>query len=1076
MNNLPKPMKNFTFFLALAGTTSFLCPPAFAQIVPDATLPVNSAVTPSGETLEITAGTRAGGNLFHSFKEFSVPTGTRAFFNNSPDIQNIITRVTGGSISNINGSIRTNGTANLFLLNPSGIIFGPNAKLDIGGSFLGSTASAIKFADGSTYSATPSQTAPLLTVSVPVGLQWGTAANPIRVQGSNLAVPPAQTLALAGGNIAIEGGTLTAPAGRIELASVANGSLLMTVGSGKIALSNQDLATEFGDIQLSGQASVDASGERGGDIQVLGRRVTIADGSRIASFTLGSQPGGNVSVSASESVELIGNGEDLSLAGLLLKFAIRPLQPSDFPNGLLTGTFGTGAAGDVTIKTGSLSVRNGTLVTSFTGSSGAGGNLAVDAAGAVEILGTGTSSSRFDPSNQVSIALPEVVNGLGSLTFGSGDGGSVTVNAGRLTVRDKAGILAGTLGAGGGGNLTVNARELVETDNGGLLATGAFDTGASGDLKIVTGELRLIRRGGITSGTFGEGNAGDLSIDAAQVFMEGATIAASTTSSGQGGNITLNASESVEVTDRASVVSQTSGAGSAGNLTVTTPRLLVRGIRAGMSTATLGVGKGGDLTVNASHSVELTGISAEPFTVTEETIRAILASGTEFTKFSGLAAASSINSGDAGNLTINTPRLIIQNGAGATTSTLGAGLGGKLTVNASEFVEIAGRGGLATATLGSKNAGDLIINTPRLTLRDGAAISADTFGAGNAGSLTINTRQMTVQSGSRTGVGTGNYSTGKGGNLTVRASESVELAGTSADGKVRSGLFGNTLGAGAAGDVRIETGRLTVGNGAEITVSGTNRGDAGNLEMLAGFIQIDGGTVAATAAAGNRGNISLETGALQLRHNSSLTTNATGTATGGNITINTGTLAALENSDITANSVASTGGQVNIATQGIFLQGILGKEVSRDASPLASDITATSQLGPQFDGTVDIKTPEVDPTKGILPLPDTFVDVAGLIDRRCLTGTRESGNLIFTGRGGKPPSPTEPLSSSAGWADPSAPVASERKDFPAVSAPPVPRAGVLVEATRLVINAKGEVELVADYPNVTPHSSCADGL
>jgi filamentous hemagglutinin family protein len=1075
MNNLPKTMKNFTLFLALAGTTGFLCPPASAQIVPDATLPVNSAVTPSGETLEITAGTRAGGNLFHSFKEFSVPTGTRAFFNNSPDIQNIITRVTGGSISNIDGSIRTNGTANLFLLNPSGIIFGPNAKLDIGGSFLGSSASAIKFADGSTYSATPSQTAPLLTVSVPAGLQWGTAANPIRVQGYNLAVPPAQTLALAGGDIAIEGGTLTAPAGRIELASVANGSLLMTVGSGQIALSNQDLATEFGDIQLSGQASVDASGERGGDIQVLGRRVTVAGGSRIASFTLGSQPGGNVSVSASESVEVIGTGEDFSLAVLLLKFAIRPLQPSDFPNGLLTGTFGTGAAGDVTIKTGSLSVRNGTLVTSLTAGSGAGGNLAVDAAGAVEILGTGTSSGRFDPANEVSIALPEVLNGLGSLTFGSGDGGSVTVNAGRLTVRDKAAVVAGTLGAGGGGNLTVNARDLVETYNG-IIATGALNTGASGDLKIVTGELRLIRRGGILSGTIAQGNAGNLSIDAARVFMEGATIAASTTSSGQGGNITLNASESVEVTDRASVVSQTSGAGSAGNLTVTTPRLLVRGIRAGMSTATVGPGKGGDLTVNASQSVELTGISAEPFTVTEETIRAILASGTEFTKFSGLAAASSINSGDAGNLTINTPRLIIQNGAGATTATLGAGLGGKLTVNASEFVEIAGRGGLATATLGSKNAGDLIINTPRLTLRDGAAISADTFGAGNAGSLTINTRQMTVLSGSRTGVGTGNYSAGKGGNLTVRASESVELEGTSADGQVKSGLFGNTLGAGAAGDVRIETGLLTVGKGAEITVSGTNRGDAGNLEMRADFIRLDGGTVAATAAAGNRGNISLQTGAFQLRHNSSLTTNATGTATGGNITINTDTLAALENSDITANSVASAGGQVNIATQGIFLQGILGKEVRRDASPLASDITATSQLGPQFDGTVDIKTPEVDPTKGILSLPDNFVDVAGLIDRRCLTGTRESGNFIITGRGGKPPSPSEPLSSNAGWVDSSAPVAGEPKDLPPGSAPPVPRAGVLVEATRWVINAKGEVELVGESPVVTPHSSCAGGL
>ncbi len=165
---------NLTGTFALIYFTATLS--ASAQILPDNTLPINSTVTTSGSIQTIDSGTSRGVNLYHSFRDFSVSTNHTAYFNNAANIQNIVTRVTGGSISNIDGMLKANGNANLFLLNPNGIMFGANAKLDIGGTFIGSTANSFKFSDGSEFSATNPQLPPLLTTNIATGLQYGTSS------------------------------------------------------------------------------------------------------------------------------------------------------------------------------------------------------------------------------------------------------------------------------------------------------------------------------------------------------------------------------------------------------------------------------------------------------------------------------------------------------------------------------------------------------------------------------------------------------------------------------------------------------------------------------------------------------------------------------------------------------------------------------------------------------------------------------------------------------------------------------------------------------------------------------------
>ncbi len=1040
---------------------------AQSQIIPDRALGAErSQIIPNFNGLPvevIQGGAIRGANLFHSFREFNVAAERGAyFFSPSADIQNILARVTGNNPSQILGTLGTfgNSNPNLFLINPNGIIFGQNASLDVGGSFVATTANAVRLGDTGLFSASEPTSSNLLSVN-PSAFFFNALSNQAIVNRSRanttvlgaptigLQVPDGKSLLLLGGNVQLEGGGLVAQGGRIQLGGVAGiGTVGLNINGNNLRLSFPD-GVARADVSLTNNALVDTTGEGGGDIQVQGSRVRLTDRSAIFAFNSGSQNGQGIYIGA----------EQLNIEG---------------GSHIAAGTFSSGKGGDVTIATKRLTIQQGGTVSAFTYASGDGGNLIVTVSESVELIGRSADG-----------AFPSV---LFSEARGAGTAGDLIITTGKLILRDGAFISNRTYDKGQAGNLSVTASESVELSGTGTLPNGRPFPSA------------------LAAQTFGAGDAGNLTVST-RVFLvqNGAQVSASTFGQGKGGTLIVRASDTVDVMGisvdgrlPSALFSETQGKGDAGELTIETGRLLVRG-GAGVSTRSLSEGQGGNLTVFASKSVELIDTSLEG----------------RF--FSGLSTAAA-STGDAGNLSIFTGKLLIQNGAFASAGTSGDGKGGTLTVIASDSVNLLGTSTdgipseLLTETFGTADAGNLSIATGRLVVRDGAQVSASTFGrgkggilnvnafdsveligtsttgrdrsglfvqtqgAGDAGNLNIVTRRLSVQGGAVVSAST--FSEGKGGKLTVTATDLVELRGTSADGQLPSGLFAQTFAqtddAGVAGDLKIDTGLLIVRDRAQVTVGSQGLGNAGNLDVTARSIELDKeGKLTAATVSGNGGNIKLQVQDLLLLRNGSQISTSAGTAEkggdGGNITINTPFIVAVpkEDSDISADAFTGKGGNVQITGTSLF--GIQ----FRPQDTVQSDITASSRFGVQ--GSVQINTPDVDASRGLTNLPTEVIDASNQIAQNCPTGGGKvaQNEFIVTGRGGLPDNPNQTLSTNAVWTDlrPIPQTVETRNHSHNVTVSTNAQAAPLAEAQGWIINDKGQVILTASASTVTSQNS-----
>jgi filamentous hemagglutinin family protein len=871
---------------------------AIAQITPDATLPTNSVVTTTGATRTITGGTRpiGGNNLFHSFSEFSVPTGSTALFDNATDIQNIFTRVTGSSLSEIDGIIRANGSANLFLLNPNGILFGPNAQLNIGGTFIGSTANNLRFLDGTEFNAVNPTANPLLTVSVPMGLQFGVNPGNITVNGTDavntdLTLAANQGFLLAGNNLRIENTQVNAPGGHIELASIS--------GAGIVGLSSN---VPFSPFRFMVPTDIPR-----GDISTLGANLWSTTGTR----------GGSMALTA-QNISLSGDG--------LIRGGVQGIGSVNVPSGDITldvrdaldmdytvvtnrvNTNSVGNAGNINVTTGSLSMMNGAQFTATLRGRGSGGNITINARDTVSLSG-------YD------------VDGLSTLISSSvrsaavGNGGKVTVNARAITVGTGGVITGATQGAGNGSSITLNA-DTIDLLNGGQINTTTTKTGHAGDIVLNANQITLAGDDPLFSQRPSDGplavssysgiyadaeqaatNAGgSIRLNAAQVTVrDGGQINANTTGGGNAGSLDIRASGAVEVSGVASfdqtpsrlTAGVSAGAtGNGGGLAIATNQLRVTN-GGQISTATAGIGNAGNTTVNADLLSLLgggqirtgTNSSGNSGTLTVTVAGEITAIGESITgQPSGLFTdVGTTATGQGGNLNVNSDRITFSNGATISAGTNGAGNAGMLMVN-TNIINLTGESGsglnttgFSTSTTGTGQGGNLTVMGNRLHIHDGAAIRTGTFSSGNSGDLSVRVDRINISS-----------------ENILRPSVNPQRQPGGLSTAVNS-----PQATGQGGDLSIVSDRLTVSNLGQISATTLGIGDAGNVSIRADQINIIGSdapgetkrpnsgvfTIGAPGSQGNGGDIHIFSDRLSVRNGGSITAATVGAGNAGDLNI-----------------------------------------------------------------------------------------------------------------------------------------------------------------------------------------------
>lgn len=511
---------------------------AYADIQTDGS--VGAATTISGPeyNIEASLGTQSGGNLFHSFSEFSVGRGETATFAGPSSVDNIISRVSGNSISEIDGTLKsTIPGADLYLINPNGVVFGKDAQLDVLGSFNASTADVLRFSDGSTFSSSGSMS-DLLTIA-PIqsfGFLDSTPAH-IEVNSESLSVPEGKDFNLIGGNIAIsieEVGKdgINAHNGNVNLISSAGESDVLLV-NGSPSLDSQI----GGSIDLSGYSRVRTSTSttnNAGNISMQAQTISLSDHSKVSSDTFAVGNAGNISI-LSNSFYMLDNASlststfNLGDAGnIALDVASAQLSGDTFINS--TAYISSGNAGDITVNAReSLRLEeNGTIKsTANNNTTGDGGNIEINTS-ELFMVGLGETDGDGDPSEDSALISSSV------LADTQGLGGDITINAGFVDLSDGATIAVHSGGSGNAGSIDITASQNLAANTGFI--TSAASTASGGNITLRGSSIIDLQNSQVSASVGGgAGDGGNVYIfDVGALALEDSHISANSEGSSGG--------------------------------------------------------------------------------------------------------------------------------------------------------------------------------------------------------------------------------------------------------------------------------------------------------------------------------------------------------------------------------------------------------------------------------------------------------------------------------------------------------------------------------------------------------------
>ncbi|MGI2908798.1 filamentous hemagglutinin N-terminal domain-containing protein [Tolypothrix sp. VBCCA 56010] len=690
---------------ALGGTFATATSVLAQSITIDGTLSPAQTLTGPTYTIPQSVGQTVGSNLFHSFGIFNLNAGERANFGSAGDIRNILSRVTGGSRSLIDGLIFTNSpSVNLFLINPSGIVFGPNARLNVGGSFVASTANALQFGNIGFFSAIDKNIpSPLLTINPSALLfnqinqnatiQNNSAApagiDPTGVNAFGLRVPDGKSLLLVGGNVSMDGGQLNAYGGRVELGGLTEpGAVLLGVDGDNLSLIFPDNVAR-GSVSLTNQAAIYVEGAGGGNIAVNARNLEILGGSFLSAgiglFGTAETVAGDITLNATGEIKIAGSGV-VNLVSL--------------------GSQGNG--GNITIDSGSLSLRDGARLAALTFGQGNAGNVTVRA------------------KDAVSLANSNIFSAVDS--EGVGNGANIDINAATLSLIDGAQL------------------QIISRGEEFLSQVSSAGRGNAGNVNVkVTGTVDIAgEKNGFRSGIFSNtgtgtvGNGGNITIDSGSFLLrDGAQLSASTAGQGNAGNVTVSAKDSVSLAN-SNILSavESQGVGNGGNITINSGSFSLRD-GAQLDASTAGQGNAGDVTVNASNRVSINGID----TAFNDRLAQFSTRITNINAASGFFVQSE-SSGRAGNIQVNSPKVILDN-SGRLNAESASGNGGNITLRIPDLLLLR-RGSQISNTSGTAltggNGGNFFVDAGFIVavLSENSDITTNAF-TGIGGNININT-------------------------------------------------------------------------------------------------------------------------------------------------------------------------------------------------------------------------------------------------------------------------------------------------------------------------------------------------